>query len=267
MRSWSRASVLGLLDGSGASVGARVTAGFLATLISLNVLEQILESVASIAARNSVAFARFELVSVAVFATEYLLRLWACTSLRAHDRPIVGRLRYALTPMALVDLAAIAPAFMPSVTDDLMLLRALRLVRLVRSLKIARYSRSLRLLSTVLRGKKEELVMSAFVAFIVLLLWSTVIYLVERGAQPAVFSSIPAAMWWGVATMTTIGYGDMYPVTALGKVIGALVAITGIGVFALPTGIIASGFVTALQQHRGDATCPHCGEKVAPSRE
>lgn len=138
--------------------------------------------------------------------------------------------------------------------------RALRLMRLFRLAKLTRYLRSIRLFGEVARDKREELVVSVFVLFLLLLLSSSLMYFVENEAQPDKFSSIPATMWWAIATLTTVGYGDLYPITGLGRLFGSLVAVMGIGLFALPTAILGTGFVEAIGKEKKPALkCPECG--------
>jgi voltage-gated potassium channel len=139
----------------------------------------------------------------------------------------------------------------------------LRLIRLFRLLKVARYTRALHTMGRVFRDKREELAIAGFIASLIVLCASSSIYFLERDAQPEAFSSIPAAMWWAISTLTTVGYGDVYPVTPGGKLLGAITDVLGIAMFALPTGILAAGFAEELKRHRGDATrlCPHCGSE------
>jgi len=107
-----------------------------------------------------------------------------------------------------------------------------------------------------------------FIVLILLIIASSLMYFVEKDAQPEVFSSIPAAMWWGVATLTTVGYGDVYPVTTIGKLLGAIISLLGIGMFALPAGILASGFAEEIQKRRkGRRVCPHCGKDIDSIQE
>jgi len=235
--------------------------GALAALIILNIAAVMLETVEDLHIAYRWVFAAFEIFSVSVFAAEYLLRLWACTVKPGFAHPVWGRLRYAVSPIALVDLAAILPSIVPGGTVDLRFARAIRLVRLGRALKIARYSQSLHALGRVLRAKRSELAVTGFAALILLVCAASGIYFAEHEAQPRVFSSIPAALWWGVVTLTTVGYGDVFPVTPLGKTLAAVVAILGIGLFALPTGILAGGFAEDLQRQREGSRkpCPHCG--------
>ena len=166
--------------------------------------------------------------------------------------------------MALVDLAAILPFYLPLfIKLDLRFVRALRLLRLFRIFKMGRYSSALQMLGRVVRAKKEEIFITALVLIMLLVVASGLMYYIEKDAQPKQFSSIPSAMWWGVATLTTVGYGDVYPVTAAGKILSAVIAILGIGLFALPTGILASGFIEELhKKETGKIICPHCGKEI-----
>jgi voltage-gated potassium channel len=236
----------------------------IAVLIVLNVIAVSLETVESIHTRHASAFRAFEMFSVGVFALEYMLRLWTCTNDPSRIARMRDRLHYVLTPMALIDLAAILPAFLPGNSLDLRFVRSVRLLRLTRSLKLARHSTALRTLTIVVRSKRDELAVTLFLAVILLICASGGIYFAEREAQPDVFSSIPAAMWWAITTLTTVGYGDAYPVTIGGKVFGSLVAVTGVGLFALPTGILAGGFSEEMARRRkGARVCPNCGMPIA----
>ena len=236
---------------------------FMLLVIFLSVVSVILETEESLSTRYQAFFSTFEVITVALFTIEYLLRIWTCTMDPRYRSPIIGRLKWAFTPMAIIDLVAILPFYIPSSSLDFRFLRAVRLVRLFRVLKMAHYSQSLKTLTRVLRAKREELLVTLFAGVILLILASSLMYFIEREAQPEAFSSIPSSMWWGVATLTTIGYGDIYPKTLLGKMIGSLIAILGIGVFALPAGIIASGFITELQNKKAKVLiCPHCGKDI-----
>jgi len=243
---------------------ARFVDVFLLVLILLNVVVVLLETVPDLNERYGDLFFEFEVLSVVVFTLEYVLRLWVCTQRPEFVGTLRGRLRYAITPLALVDLAAILPFYLPLLFPfDARMLRLIRLVRLLRLLKVIRYSESLRIFTGVYRMKKSELSMVFLVILFLLVFASAVIYHVENEAQPEAFSSIPAAMWWGVATLTTVGYGDIYPITPLGKFFGALIALLGIGLFALPAGILGAGFVGALRRKASSKFyCPHCGEEI-----
>lgn len=245
----------------------RALAAGLMILILLNVVAVVLESVDSIRAEYGTYFDWFEGVSVAVFSVEYLLRLWVSSVDEKFRGRIVGRLRYALTPMAIIDLLAILPAFLPLIfAFDLRIMRVLRLFRLFRLLKMARYVHSLDSLHRVLNAKKETLLVTTVLISIKLLFASSLMYVLENEVQPDKFPDIPSALWWGIATLTTVGYGDVYPITGAGKLLGGSIAFLGIGLFALPAGIIASGFAEEVERRRAKAgtakACPHCGEQI-----
>ena len=141
--------------------------------------------------------------------------------------------------------------------------RVLRLLRILRVAKIGRYYSSLQLIRNAIRSKMEELILTTVVLCLVLVMASSVMYYCEHGAQPEAFPNIPATMWWAVVTLTTVGYGDVFPVTVLGKIFASVIAISGIGMFALPTGIIGAGFVEEIQKNKPKgAQCPHCGKDI-----
>jgi voltage-gated potassium channel len=237
---------------------------FIITLIFLSLITVVLETVEPIYKKNPDFFYDFEAFSVIIFTIEYVLRLWSCTSDSKYKKSVKGRIRFALTPLAIIDLVSILPFYIPMViTLDFRFFRALRLFRIFRILKIGRYFESLRLIGKVFSNKKEELAITVFMVLILLLVVSCLMYFVENQAQPKAFASIPMSMWWGVATLTTVGYGDVYPVTPLGKFFGAIISLLGIGLFALPTGILGSGFVEEIQNRKNNhKVCPHCGKEI-----
>jgi voltage-gated potassium channel len=150
----------------------------------------------------------------------------------------------------------------PLAAHDTVVFRLLRIFRLLRLLKLGRYHSSLGLLGKVLKNRREELTISLVLVLMLVVVASTLMYALEHQAQPKAFSSIPAAMWWGVVTMTTVGYGDVYPVTAAGKLVAGLSLLLGVGLFALPAGILASGFSEELGRERPMPVCPHCGKPL-----
>lgn len=256
-----------------AKSGDRVSQWFdycLLALILINVLAVVIASVREIGSEYSSLFWGIELVSVLLFTIEYLIRVWSCVELPGFAHPVWGRIRYLLTPLALIDLLAILPFYLSLMTADMRMLRILRIFRLLRVFKFARYSKTLRILTQVLVKTRVQIVVILIVMSVLLLLSASFMYAVEEEAQPETFSSIPAAMWWAIATLTTVGYGDVYPVTSLGKVLASLIAIFGIGMFALPTGVLGAAFleeINAVKATSCSKVCPHCGKTMQRTTE
>lgn len=243
---------------------------FIAAMILLNVAVVILETVNALYVQYEAFFSAIDLVCVIVFSTEYILRVWCCVRDPCYSSPVRGRIRYMLTPYALLDLVALTPFYLPMIVPiEFRLLRMLRLLRIFRVLRLGRYSSAFETFATVIRAKKEELVITVVMALIILVIASSAMYTVERDAQPKSFGSIPDAMWWAVVTLATVGYGDVYPVTAAGKILAGIVALSAIGLFALPAGIVASGFAESVGKNcRPDSQkaviCPKCGACIDP---
>lgn len=236
---------------------------FIITLILLNVVAVILVSMEPIWIKFRKYFLLFEYFSVLVFTIEYLLRLWTANLNPTYKKPVIGNIKYALTPLAIIDLLAVLPFYLPFFGVDLRLLRFLRVFRVFRLLKLARYMAALDLINRVISKKKEELVVSFILTGFLLIVASTFMYYVENNAQPEKFSSIPETMWWGIITVTTVGYGDVYPITPLGRFLVSIIAIIGIGLVALPTGILAAGFSNELSQgQQKNQKCPTCGQAI-----
>ena len=235
---------------------SRAVTQLLLWLIVANVAAFALDTVATVRARFGTALFAFEVFSVLVFTAEYLLRLWSCVEAPRWRPPLRGRVRWAFTPMALIDLAAVLPFWLPFVGVDLRFTRAARIARLLRIAKFGRYSRALRTLGRVLVRKRSELVSVAMVLAVLLVLTASLMYLVEHEAQPEKFSSGFAAMWWAIVTLTTVGYGDVFPATTIGQLLGAVIAVLGIGMFALPAGILGAAFTEELARRRAPVEPP-----------
>ncbi len=222
-------------------------------LITLNVIAVMVESVHEYGLLWGRYLHPFEVASVAVFSLEYVMRVWSAVDdpwQEKYRHPVIGRLRFSRTTMAVIDLLAILPFYLGLFVQlDLRFLRALRLLRII---KLTRYSGSMTLLFQVLRQEARTVGAAMFVLLLLLVVASSLAFLVEGGSDSSdgAFSSIPAAMYWAVITMTTVGYGDVVPTTPIGKVLTAVVAIISIGMAALPAGILAAGFNSALQRRR-----------------
>jgi len=226
---------------------------FLIALIIVNVVAMMLETVPGIPAIWQYELHIIEVVSVLIFTVEYFLRLYGSASAPNrpnHERTTTWQKRwsYLKSPMALVDLMAILPFYLSVfVAFDL---RILRIFRVMRILKIGRYSRSMQTLVTVLRNESHSLIAALSVLLLFTIIAATCIYYIEHAAQPDVFSSIPASLWWALVTLTTVGYGDAVPITALGKIFGGLITIMGICFYALPAGILSSSYTSQMQLKR-----------------
>lgn len=221
----------------------------LATLILLSLSVSVLGTEETLVAAAPRWFAATEIAFAVIFVAEYLGRLWAVGA-DPRFEGVPGRLRYLVTPFALIDLIAIVPFALGVFGAEALVLRVVRLVRLIVLAKLLRFSRAMQLLASVIRERRFELGFTALVGLVVVLLSASVLYAVEGHTQPEGFGSIPRAMWWAVATLTTVGYGDVYPATVLGRVFGAATAFAGIGLIAMPTGILAAALSDALARAR-----------------
>ena len=238
---------------------------FLALLIGLNIVALVVGTVQSVHDSAPKAFQAFEATSVAIFSVEYLLRLWACTEDPKYASPLLGRLRFAMAPILVIDLLAILPfyvlLFSPGGAIDLRFLRMVRLYSRLSRLG-SRFS-GIQTLSLVLKAKSGELGTVVLALGVLLLMASSLMFFAENESQPDKFSSIPAAMWWSIITLTTVGYGDIFPVTGIGRLLAGVIAILGVGLFALPAGILASGFLDEVQRRNRPTRCPHCGQEIS----
>ena len=224
----------------------------LAVIILLSLLVTILETEYSIYNSYTSHFYYFETFITCFFCAEYLTRIWAA-GCEERYRGLRGRIRFIMTFGALVDLLAFLPSLIMLgginvIGSNAFVLRLVRLARLVRFAKLGRYSRAIRRIERALLSCMRELIISLLIACGLIILGATVIYLVEGQAQPEVFGSIPRALWWSVVTLTTVGYGDVYPITTLGKICTSVIAFIGVATVALPAGILAAAFQKSWSQ-------------------
>lgn len=220
----------------------------LAVAILIATISAIVETEPEISKAYSTAFGALELGLGVLFATEYLARLWTVVERNPQGSMLWQRVRFAISPPALLDLFTVVVTLLPFFGVNAMALRLIRLLRILRLAKLGRMSATLRLLYDVVISRKYELVVTLALASTVLILGASALYWIEGDLQPDKFGSIPRALWWAVITLTTIGYGDVYPITAAGKFVAAVVAISGIGLIAMPTGILASAFGEAVRK-------------------
>lgn len=241
------------------SLWNKILGGFIILLIVSNVIAVILESWPPLGKQYVQAFYLFNLFSVMVFTVEYFARIWVCVEAPDADasKPVRSRLRYMFSTVALVDFLAIAPFYLAFfVTIDL---RYLRMLRMLRLLKLSHYFKGLDLFASVLRKELPTIGAAVFTVMVLVVLSASVMYGIEHDAQPEVFGSIPGAIWWAVVTMTTVGYGDVVPVTVLGKFIAMFIMLLGVGVVALPAAMLAAKFgdELRLRKRRLEAEVEH----------
>ncbi len=224
-------------------------------LIVLNMVAIILESVKSLQDQYDFWFEAFESFCLVIFTIEYVVRISTADYVFPQYKGWRPFTKYIFSFMALVDLLSILPSLLlillpQGLLAEMQFIRMLRIMRVFRVLKITRYSNSLRMMGDVLKEKSGELSITIFVALILMVIASTLMYYAEHTTQPDQFPDIVHAFWWAIATLTTVGYGDVYPVTALGKILSGVIALLGIGLVALPTGILSSAFVDRMEVAR-----------------
>jgi len=230
--------------------GLSLTNKLLVVLIILASAQAIVETEPTIVAGREELFRSTELMFGLIFSVEYLARLWIAPENPYCSKQRYPRLSYVFTPSALIDLAAILPTLLSMGMTGALFLRFFRVLRIFRLAKLGRMSSAWSDLAAALHSRRYELMLTVMLAGVAILVSSTMLYLAEGGVQPDKFGSIPRSFWWSVVTLTTVGYGDAFPVTALGKVFAGVVAIMGIGLIAIPSGILASAFSETLQRRR-----------------
>lgn len=225
---------------------------FLVACIIIASAFAILETEPTLYQGRATLFRTAELLFGAIFSIEYLARLWIAPELPAYAGRRFPRLRYAVSLPAIIDLLAIVPTFatLGMGGGGSVLLRFFRVLRILRLAKLGRMSDAWRDVAQAMHDRRYELILTISIAGFVLLVASTLMYFAEADAQPDKFGSIPRAMWWCIITLTTVGYGDAYPVTVLGRFMAGFVALAGIGLIAMPTGILAAAFSDVVQRRR-----------------
>ena len=207
----------------------------------------ILESHVSIRNVYGSYFHIFEAISIYIFSFEYLYRI----RLSFQEKRMKGVYKYMFSAYGLIDLISILPFFLNQLVKvDGRFLRILRLFRLTRIFKLGRGSSSLKLFIKALNGVKNELKFTLFLSLLAILFSASAIYYLEHESQPEKFSSITESIWWATVSLATVGYGDVYPVTAGGKIFASIISLIGIGIVAIPTGIISASFVEEIHNQR-----------------
>ncbi|MCV6636494.1 ion transporter [Candidatus Albibeggiatoa sp. nov. NOAA] len=265
--------ILALLEGKQRGLWGRLLYFFIIVLILANTFTVTFFSLDALDTEYEKHILYLEILCIVIFSYEYGLRLWSCTVLPRYRHPLKGRLRFMLAPLVLIDLIVLIPFYLPIFCPEFVILHSLvfarlfRILRFLRIFKLLRYSRSAMILAKVFYTKREELLITIIMASLILIVVSNLVYLAEHQAQSEKFATVPDALWWGIVTLSTVGYGDMYPITPLGKILGTIISVLGIGVFALPAGILAAGFQEEMhrQTHVDIHECPHCHKQILPS--
>jgi voltage-gated potassium channel len=245
------------------SAGLSPVNKLIGALILASVAIAALESEVTIYEGNEALFLTLELVIGGIFLVEYLARLWVAPESWPDVSATRARLRFIVSPAGLLDLVALMPLFLTVLGPEAFVLRFARMLRILRFARLGEFSGAFALLSEALASRKHELFVGICVASALLMLSATLLYVVESDAQPEAFGSIPRSMWWAIATLTTVGYGDVAPITWLGRVCAGFIAVLGIGLIAIPTGILAAAFSDAAQRQRAR----HEARKSRPQRD
>jgi len=257
----------------------RIINVFIVVLILLNVIAVMLETVEYLHDHYFDFFYYFDLFSVIIFTIEYVLRVWSSNHDPKYKHPVWGRLKYMVSLGALIDLIAILPFFLHlfiAMPIDLREIRILRLLRVLRLFRLTAYTQSAHMIANVFRKRFNELALSFILVILLIIIASCIMYFAEhdhgvitwvngvKHEADSLFTSIPKTIWWSVVTLTTTGYGDMYPVTNLGKALASIMMLTGVAFFALPAGIITAGFIDEFRATKIIKThrCPSCGEHI-----
>ena len=246
--------------------------GIITTIILVNIVGLSMETIDGMAPEILKILKYVEIFSIIFFSIEYVFRVWVSVENDEFTRYRFPRLKYIITGFALIDLFAILPFYLMFLFG--FNLKFLLILRLFRLLKLVRYFKALQLMTRVFKSKSQELLIAIFFTLSLLIFISFLMYYVEGPHQPEHFGSVPKTMWWGIITLTTVGYGDVVPMSVWGKFFGGCIAILGIGMFALPAGILASGFSNELEKMTTESSeensiesekCPHCGKHHKPT--
>jgi voltage-gated potassium channel len=235
--------------------------------ILINVLIIILDTFDNIRQYFEKYYQYIEIVSLIIFTLEYFLRIWTSVYIYPELQPKQARIKYIFSIKALIDLVSLLPFYLLLININIQILRLLRLVRILSILKMNRYSKSISTVGQVFKNKAAQLLSSFFVVILLIIFSSVLMYFIEHDAQPGVFDNAFSGLWWAIATLTTVGYGDIYPITIFGKILGTFIAMLGIGLVAVPTGIISAGFVEQIKtknenKDNDKSYCPYCGKKL-----
>ena len=237
----------------------RMFHGVLFTLIILSSALLIIETIKRFHSAYNDYLYPLEVFTMVFFSFEYILRVYTCTEIEGYEEPFIGRIKYIFTPLMLVDILSIIPFYLIVFSSNYSGFYIFSIFRVLRLFKAIRYVDAFKVIGKVFYIQREQLLISFGFILFILVFASSIIYIAEKEAQPEKFCDIPSAMWYTVATITTVGYGDVYPITIIGKITGGLISMSGLLLFAIPTSILTSGFLK-LNRHGKKIICPHCGK-------
>lgn len=212
--------------------------------IVLNLVVSIMYTFSNMRAHYGEPLLLIERITVAFFCVDYILRIWTARFLYPHESEVRAVWKYISSFTGIVDMLSFLPYYLPFFFPmGSVAFRMIRIVRIFRLFRIDAYYDSLHVITEVIRGKRQQLISSVFIILVLMLASSLCMYSLEHEAQPEIFTSAFSGIWWAASTLLTVGYGDIYPVTTLGKIFGISIAFLGVGIVAIPTGIISAGFV------------------------
>lgn len=242
----------------------RLFHGILFTLIILSSLLLIVETVKSFHKAYFLYLYPLEVFTMIFFTMEYFLRVLTCTEIKDYHHPITGRIRYILTPLMLVDILSIIPFYLIIFSSNYSGFYIFSIFRVLRLFKAIRYVEAFKIIGKVFYIQREQLLVSFIFILFVFVFASSIIYIAEKDAQPNKFADIPSAMWYTIATITTVGYGDVYPITWIGRITGGLISMSGLLLLAIPTSILTTGFlkINREKEIKEIQNCPNCGAEL-----
>lgn len=234
--------------------------GVLFSLIIISTTNLVLESIDAFQYKYWKITFYLEVFTIVFFTLEYILRLYTCVEITKFNSPIMGRLKYAIEPLMIIDLLSILPMYFFLATNNTSSFYVFGVFRILRLFKAIRYINAFRIIGQVFYIKREQLLISFTFIFFTFVFYSFLIFVAESNAQPKVFKNIPSAMWYTISTITTVGYGDIVAITPFGKIVSGIMGISGWLLFAIPTSILTSGFLK-INIHEKKDFCPNCGER------
>jgi len=223
---------------------------FIGVWVLISVIAVVLESVASVSYLINIEFVILDTIAVAIFTIEYMMRIYSSVEVPGHRNPLIGRVKQFTNPSTFIDLLAILPFFLEVLLHHVLDLRFLRVFRLARLLKLTRGSDATATLFQVIKREWPVMSAAAFIMILLIVMTASLGYLFEHAAQPDKFENIPTAIYWAVITLASVGYGDISPVTPIGRAMTVVMALLGIGIFAIPAGLLASAFSDQLHKER-----------------